>query len=363
MKHLSPKEIDELQKMRLKGVTLKKCQAFLSRRRRGPAPSEASCSRALRGLTYKRGGVERRGRPTKITPQKLVTLNRVRKQMQKKNQNSREITLGMLAKSARVKVHRTTVARKLKTIGVCWRRPRTKPQRTLQQKQARHKWAKQNAGHTAAHWKKCIFIDCKKFDAALTLAQQLRYNQNKVRGVLRHRNEGLQSHLTKACQRKHRANGPPAHVFAAVAGGQIKVWEYIQGRWNAAEAVRCYAILAKTLQRQQHPKPWFLVEDNDPAGFKSKAGVAQKESLRFKVQSLPPYSPDAMPLDYSLWKTVQDKANAKVEGERVTIKQYRAILQRTALRLPRATVEKAVCSMTARAKAILKAKGGDISMD
>jgi len=77
----------------------------------------------------------------------------------------------------------------------------------------------------------------------------------------------------------------------------------------------------------------------------------------------PHYSPDIMPLDYSIWdlveKAVLDKCPKKVE----TVEAYKARLRRTALAMPKKTVSKAVRAMVPRMRAVVKAKGQAISRD
>jgi len=142
--------------------------------------------------------------------------------------------------------------------------------------------------------------------------------RGKVRGVHRTRAEGIKPELTKPNIRKHRyPPGASAHVLAGVSNDRIVVWRYIFGRWNAATACKLYAgPILKALQKvapERHS--WTLVEDNDPAGFKARAAITLKQSLHINCLSLPPYSPDLMPLDYSLWHEIEKRAEKNV-GER-----------------------------------------------
>ena len=51
-------------------------------------------------------------------------------------------------------------------------------------------------------------------------------------------------------------------------------------------------------------KTYLIAEDNDPSGFKSGKGMAAKKAVGIKCIEWPKYSPDLMPLDFSLWKNV-----------------------------------------------------------
>ena len=108
---------------------------------------------------------------------------------------------------------------------------------------------------------------------------------------------------------------------------------------------------------------WKIAEDNDPAGFKSTAGKRAKKNMGAVAVSLPPYSPDLMPLEFSLWKAVEKAATAKIGNKRMTQKKYKDIVHKCALSLPKKTVRKAVSSMYERIAAIYKNKGGHIPRD
>ena len=89
-------------------------------------------------------------------------------------------------------------------------------------------------------------------------------------------------------------------------------------------------------------KVWTIVEDNDPAGFKSSKARAAKKEVGMKELSLPPYSPDLNPLDFAFWRAVETRARESVGKRALTVKEYKATLRRTALRLSAKIVGKAV---------------------
>ena len=51
-------------------------------------------------------------------------------------------------------------------------------------------------------------------------------------------------------------------------------------------------------------KHFLIAEDNDPTGYKSGLGKAAKRAVGIKTIEWPRYSPDLMPLDFSLWTNV-----------------------------------------------------------
>ena len=49
------------------------------------------------------------------------------------------------------------------------------------------------------------------------------------------------------------------------------------------------------------------MEDNDPTGFKSKAGIAAKAKAGIVVFPIPKRSPELNVLDYAVWKEVNKR--------------------------------------------------------
>jgi hypothetical protein len=122
-------------------------------------------------------------------------------------------------------------------------------------------------------------------------------------------------------------------------------------------------LLLKARPLTSSRKRWHIVEDGDPAGFKSAAAMAAKKAARMETIDLPPYSPDLQPLDFSLWTQVEQKARAAIGNKVVSSAEYRRVLRRSALRLSPQIVARAVSAMRPRILAICAAKGGHIQGD
>ena len=56
-------------------------------------------------LTAEVGGPERRGRPKKISPKALKSIERARKFLQKKSEGAKEVTMAKIFRRARVRAH------------------------------------------------------------------------------------------------------------------------------------------------------------------------------------------------------------------------------------------------------------------
>ena len=210
-----------------------------------------------------------------------------------------------------------------------------------------------------------LIIDNKKFLIPTSRMALKRLRQRKLRGVPRTRAEGVKRGFTKPNARKHRSNpGGYVNICAGICGDRVVLWEEVKGNWCAKRAAETYAgPIAKTLKRlRAHKKSWLILEDNDPTGYKSNLAKQTKKEHNMRVLEQPVYSPDLNPLDFSIWHAIEQRALSKATGKESVV-QFKALLRRTALTLPRPLVEKAVFDIKQRAEAIFHAGGGNISCD
>ena len=136
-------------------------------------------------------------------------------------------------------------------------------------------------------------------------------------------------------------------------------------RWNGAAAADMYkGPILKTLKKQRGIKrSYVMLEDHDPTSYKSKKGIAAKQAAHIRTLPWPRYSPDLMPLDFSLWRTIEDAMDKCAPKGRESAAVYKARLRRVALRTPTSVVRKAVEAMKKRAQMIYNAGGKDIARD
>ena len=122
-------------------------------------------------------------------------------------------------------------------------------------------------------------------------------------------------------------------------------------------------VLAKALKRAfpNQRAPFSLIEDNDPTGYKSRAGVDSKKKAGITADSLPKRSPDLNVLDYALWNAINLRMRAQGSKYRKTKKEtareFKDRLRKTAMSLPVPVVKAAVGSMRRRCMTIAKLKG------
>ena len=70
---------------------------------------------------------------------------------------------------------------------------------------------------------------------------------------------------------------------------------------------------------------WTVLEDNDPTGFKSNAGIAAKANAGITVFPIPERSPELNVSDYAVWnevnKRMRNQEKAWPKGKRETREQ------------------------------------------
>ena len=156
------------------------------------------------------------------------------------------------------------------------------------------------------------------------------------------------------------------NTLVGVGNGKVLLWEYIEGRWNSHEAERLYSGPMKDVLQETYPNRtrFNVLEDNDPAGFKSKIGMKAKVDAKIDTFEIPKRSPQLNLCDYWLWKQINCKMRETERSWPTTRKEnrdaYLRRLRRTAMGLTEEEVNTAVGSMKRRSEDLFKAKGMQI---
>jgi len=335
------------------------------------APGLTNLRKVIKGLTYKRGRTETRGRKRKLSKKWVHKLNATRKSLIKKTNNHREVRWQDVVKKARApKAHRATVKRSFARYGinVAARRPREKPQRTPEHLKERvehcREWGCKPASYFADQVD--LIIDNKVFDLPTSERARQYLAQQRVRFHLRTPAEGLHKEYTKAGRKKNKYNtGGKVNVCAGISNGRVVLWEYLPKAWNGEQAANLYKGAVMDIMKKQrgHKRTYRVLEDNDPRGFKSGKAQTAKAELGITAVPFPRYSPDLNPLDFAIWAAVEARMIKNTPKKVETVAEYKKRLRLTALRLPSEFVKRAVCSIPKRMKAVVEAKGGNIKRD
>lgn len=211
-----------------------------------------------------------------------------------------------------------------------------------------------------------MIMDNKRYDTPTSLKGRDHLQKQRVRGQIRLPGEGLQDEYTKPNAKKHRKNvGGTVNIMAGISGDRVVLWEEVGSRWCGQRAAEMYSgPVIKCLRKLYGNKRKFLIaEDNDPTGYKSSKGKAAKKELGIQTVDWPPYSPDLMPLDFSLWENIRVRMEKTDPAGNESALAFKKRLRLTALRTPKAVVRKMTDAMLTRAQAIYDADGGHIDCD
>jgi hypothetical protein len=243
-----------------------------------------------------------------------------------------------------------------------------KPTLTDEDVKDRVVFANKYMGKSREWWLKSVqmHIDVKHFAIFLDGKGRRHIAQVGCRGAYRGLNERFAKGVVKPnTKMKYNSGVRGVKVLAGVGGsGKVLMWHFIESRWNSHVAADMYeGPVLKALKATYPTKRRFnVLEDNDPAGFKSAVGKEAKTRCKIDVFHIPKRSPDLNICDYALWKMVNKRMRAQEKGWLTSKKEKRAEfmarLRRTAMRLPSTFVKKAVGNMKIRCERMHAAKGG-----
>ena len=309
------------------------------------------------------------GRPQAISPQIYKKLKAALDHLLKKTKGESEVTVHMVKVRAGCEASERTIRDAFHAHGVWFRRLKEKPILTPEDVVERLDFAKQHANRTKAQWvaNPHAIIDNKHFQLYINRAGRQHAARRRVRGAYRSGKDGLKPHLLKP-KGTLKFPAKSVQVTAAIINGRIRMWHYVAGRWNGEAAAKMYkGPLAKALKKAfPNKRSWVVMEDNDPAGYKSTKGREAKAAANLMAMALPKRSPDCNPLDYSIWKEVNDRMRAREGAFAAGFKESEVAflkrLRRTAMNLPQSLITKVVGDMRRRVKDLIDNKGGLINV-
>ena len=292
--------------------------------------------------------------------------------MIKKARARYEISLSMLKRKARVHFDDKVIRKGLLTRNIKFRRLRTKPLLTRGDRIGRKDFAKKYRRKSRAWWLSHIHvhIDLKNFPVYTHARARDMAAMRQVRGAYRAPGQGLdEAYVVVPKDMRYNPGARSCRIAAGVGGGKVLVWHEVGKRWSGKVAADLYKGPIQAALERSWPKQkrWMLLEDNDPAGFKSRQGVAAKKAANIKVFDIPKRSPDLNVCDFALWKEVtrrmrlQEKNFAR--SKRETRSQYISRLKKTATRLPAKFISDSIADMQRRCQRLWDEKGGHFQED
>ena len=319
--------------------------------------------RFIAGSTHRRNTPESRGRHATVSRKDISNLDQVRKRLLKRAGGERTVTYDEIQREAGMQdcCCSRTMQDALRSRGVRFRAPRQKVYLTKEDAKQRLIVAKRWVKRPAAFWTDSVhaYVDNKAFPLPLTPKQKAMLRRTSVTGHLRKANEGLSEYCTMPGQKHSFLGVPSVTISAAVAKDRIIMWHVVEKTWNGASAAAMYsgplsAALKRTwgLKRQD-----TTVEDGDRKGNQSGKGLKAKEESKHRAMTLPPRTPSWMPLDFAIWRAVEEKMTTTAPGVTETKAEYLVRLQKAARSLPRPFVRKVLARMKNNIQAVIDAGG------
>jgi len=322
---------------------------------------------------------ERRGRPPQLTKRMLKVFDGARKKLVKAAGNEYLVTWedvveqggkelrakGLLSKSTPMWSADWISRNMREELDVRSRPAKKRIHRTAKEERARCKKGKIWMKKAKAFWVNDVtYIDSKAFVAARLAKQKKRMRKNRVVSHLRLPSEGVNPGFVAPKKNRILTGIKAVNVTAAVAKGRIIMWHVTTGPWNGAAAAVMYRDLGRAL-RKTFPaqRKYRVVEDGDPKGFQSGKGLRAKTEQKIESWTLPPRSPEWMPLDFCLWNEIEGRLYKDQTHTDETQKAFQKRLRRTALRVPRKLVNNVLGSVRKHILMTVKAKGKHIKTD
>ena len=314
----------------------------------------------------------RKGAPRKVPDKVFVKIEKRMAKLQKQHHpKGAEVTARMISAAAGVHISDRTLRRALHERGYHFYKLKERQILQPEDYPERADWCRRRKSRPASAWHSMphAIIDNKHFQIFITGAGRKHAARRAVQGAYQPRGHLPAPHMVKPKGGSIRYPAPGVTVTAAVIKGKIRVWHYIQGPWNGDRAAAMYkGPLLQALRRafpahaRSRRQRWVVLEDNDPAGYKSAKARWAKTEAGIVTDDLPRRSPDLNVLDYALWSAINRRMRKQEfswpHNKKETSEQYKERLRKTALALPEPLVRRCVADMRRRCREVCKASGG-----
>ena len=323
-------------------------------------------------LAKKRGKPKQQGAPKKMDAKAVAKVLQSTRVLQKMAGGRKEVSAAMVKAHAGVDVSDRTMKKAYRENNIKFYKLKERPILTKDDRCVRLGWARKRKPRSKRAWvhgRPHAIIDNKRYQCFTNRSGRDHAARRSVRGAYQTKGQLPDPHLVKPKGGALRFPAKGVMVTAAVIKGKIRMWEYVDGRWNGDSASAMYrGPLLKAMSKAfpEHAAKsrakWVVLEDNDPSGYKCTKGKVAKLESGIISDDLPPRSPDLNVLDYALWHAINVRMRLQEaefpKSKRETQEEFKARLRTTAMRLPTALVQKCVGDMRRRCDLVIARKGG-----
>lgn len=362
---------------------------FEMHRKRKMSPAEIAKSlgrnkSTITRLLYRKPSMRRVGRPALLT--KTQVDNIVKRLDQMIAEGKGQITCAMLKKRTKCKASTRVIFNALHKRKIYFHPLREKPTLTDDDRKDRLAFAKKFKDRPKKFFLQNIHacMDNKYFPVLLSERARVAAAQQRVRGAFRTRGGGYgKGYIKPPKKMKTNTGSPSAIISAAIGNGKVIMWHEVKPQkpgktstkkavkkgkpkavWNAEEAAFMYRnpLLKGLKANYPNKRKFWVLEDNDPSGYKSKKAKVAKEEIGIGAFEIPKRSPDLNPLDYAVWNEVNSKMRKAEQRfpktKKETRGQYLNRLRRTAKGLSATFINGSIGSLKKRLGQVFAAKGG-----
>ena len=255
--------------------------------------SSETINTVLHGKTASPGS----GAPVQFSAKDLDKVLKVTEAMVKKANAQQEVTMAMILAKAGITVSQKTVREGLKENKYSFFKLKQKPLLEDADYGKRADWTTKRKRRTGVQWstdKPHATIDNKRFQKTCCKKSREYSARQSVRGAYMKKGAQPKRWLVKPKNGSNTVKYSGVTITAGVINGKVRFWHYVEGRWNATQAVIMYRKLHKALTKAfpSHKGPFTIIEDNDPTGYKCRRAIDEKKKLKIHTDDLPPRSPD-----------------------------------------------------------------------
>ena len=307
------------------------------------------------------------GRPPALSPEDKERIVQTASSMIEAADSEWQVTAAMIREALKLKCCDRVIINALHEHNIYFHDMREKPVRTEQDEIDRKVFGRKFEKKPLIFWSRTIqaYLDNKFFPVYLNAPQRVYARKRRARGSYRAPGQGLAKGHTKPPKNLKQNFGKFVHVAVAISAKKVICCHIVKGNWGGQAAKEMYVkTLGPALRRTYPSKRRFLVlEDNDPTGYKSGAGVEAKKACKIDTMEFPKRSPDLNPLDYAFWSAVNVRLRAQeahfAEDYKESRNKFEKRVKRTILRVPASVLGPMVSSMQRRCAAVKTANGGN----
>jgi transposase len=210
----------------------------------------------IKGILKAKTAAKAKGAPIKLTPKKLKTIRKVLDSMVKCANAQKEVTVEMILKKARVDVCARTALNGLRSENIGFYKLKEKPLLQPGDIKERKNWAEARKNRSAVQWVTTphAIIDNKNFQITRCANSREYAARRSVRGAYQERGSMPKPWLVKPSGGINKVKFPGVQVTAAVIKGKIRVWHYVDGKWNAKAAAHMYENVLKKALKRAYPQ-------------------------------------------------------------------------------------------------------------